>query len=309
LTKYVKQHYVPRFYLRNFCAPESDALYCFDKVAGKSFPTTIKNLAHENLFYGLRGAEDALEQGIARVESRFFVKPYNELLKLKNYRKLSHQEKGWFCIFLAFQHMRSNDTRLAIKEMREKLVMELAKDGLFREKGIKLPDWLTIKFTDAEYVKALHVSAMVEDGMEPFFEMGKFLFYKTWLVLRNLTDSPLWTSDNPISLYNGYGGEGNLGIVCPGVEIRFPLSSKLLLFSYDPKTDPPHRNNEKVSRKMVDFANQLQIVSSTRFIFSNSNNFDLAKNYLQKYPKYKKPSRSRFKVVLKNDIIETIPIN
>lgn len=306
MSKQVKQHYVPRYYLKNFCSPNSDSLYCFDKVTGKSFATNIKNIAHENLFYGIPGAKNELEQGIARVEGGFFVKPYNELLRQKNYRRLSHEDKAWVCMFLGFQLMRSNDTRLAIKEMREKVVMELAKDELEREKGIKYPDWLTMKFRDPEYVKVLHVDFMTKGGTGPFFEFGSRFFNKTWVVLRNMSDFPLWTSDNPISFYNNHGGD--LGIESRGIEIRFPLSSKLLLFSYDPKTDPPHRNNEKMLRKMVDLANQLQIVSSTWFIFSKSKNFDLAKNYLQKYPKYKKPSRSRFKVVIKNDIIETIPI-
>lgn len=222
---------------------------------------------------------------------------YNELLRLKNYRRLSHDSKDWICAFLAFQLMRSKDTRLRLKELREKAVMEIAKDELASEKGIHIPDWLSIRFTDSEYVKALHLDMMTKDSVVPFFQLGNYFGYKTWVVLR--CDSPysIWTSDNPLSFHNDYGGEGNLGIMCPGVEIRFPLSSNLLLFSYDPKTDPPHVNKERMSKESVTRANELQVASSTRFIFSSYDDFDLARTYLTKYPKYKKPNRSRWKKV------------
>jgi hypothetical protein len=295
--------------LKNFCTPESDRVYCFDKKDGKSFPAILNDIAHENLFYGLPGAKVELEQGIAKVEGGFLAKPYKELLRKKNYNKISRQDKAWVCIFLGLQLMRSNNMRLAIKEMREKALVEIAKDELEREKGFKLPDGLRIRFTYPEYIKALHLDFMTRDGIETFIEFGNHFFNRDWVVLRNVTEIPLWTSDNPISFYNRYGDEGNLGIVSPGLEIRLPLSSKLLLFSYDPKTDPPHRNNDKMLSKMVELSNKLQVESSTRFIYSNSNDFDLAKKHLQKYPKYKNPDRSRFKIILKDGILESIRIS
>ena len=307
MPQYVKQHYVPRFYLKNFLSPASNNIYCFDKLSGKSFAANIGNIAHENLFYGFSDLRDEVEQGLARVEQKFFVNAYNELLKLKNYRKLSHNSKGWLCVFLAFQLMRSKDTRLRMKELREKAVMEMAKNELAREKGIQIPDGLSMRFTDSEYVKALHIDMMTRNGVEPFFELGNYFGNKTWVVLRCDSPNLLWTSDNPLSFHNEYGDEGNLGIMCPGVEIRFPLSNNLLLFSYDPKTDPPHINKERMSEESVARANELQVASSTRFIYSSNDDFDLARTYLTRYPKYKKPNRSRWKAVsAKNGEIDGI---
>jgi len=306
MPKYIKQHYVPRFYLKNFLLPNSNTVYCFDKVSGKSFAANIQDIAHENLFYGFTDLKDMVEQSLTRVEQRFFVNAYNEILRLKNYSKLSHSTKGWLCVFLAFQLMRSKDTRMRVKEIREKVVMEIAKDELEREEGIHTPDSLRLRFTDPEYAKALHIDFMMKDGVEPFFEIANYLGNKKWVVLRNVSPYCLWTSDNPLSFQNNYGGEGNLGIMCPGVEIRFPLSRNLLLYSYDPKLDAPRRNNEKISKEAVDLANQMQVVSSTRFIYSCNNDFDIAKKYLNKYPKYKNPERSRFKVTLSGNKIEAI---
>jgi hypothetical protein len=174
MGSYTKQHYVPKFYLKNFTVRDSKNIYCFDKVSEKSFLTNIQDIAHENMFYGLAEIKDAVEHGLANLEQRFFVPAYNELLRLKNYKRLSHTSKGWFCLFLAFQLMRTKDTRLRIKELREKYVMEKAKEEMARENGTQIPDWLRINFTDPEYVKALHLDTIVRNGVEPFVESANY---------------------------------------------------------------------------------------------------------------------------------------
>jgi hypothetical protein len=309
MKQYVKQHYIPRFYLKNFCSSSSNGIInCYDKVKDNSFMSNIMDIGQENLFYGIEGlTSDEVEKALGRVESRFLSKSYNELLRIKNYGKLSHAFKGWFCLFLAFQLMRTNETRLKIKEMMEKVVFEIAKDEWARETGKKIPDGLTIKFTDPEYVKFLHVD-MLWPNLEIFFDLGKYFFNKHWAVLINKTEVPLWTSDNPISFYNVYGPEGNLGIMSPGVEIRFPLSSNLLLFSFDPFTNIPLTNRTRMSTSMVNFANLLQVRSSTRFVYSATNDFKSARNYLTNNPRFRNPKRSRWKVFTDKNRIETIEL-
>jgi Protein of unknown function (DUF4238) len=166
----------PSFLLKNFCIPGSDRLYCFNKKTGKSFQTNVKDIAHENLFYGIPEAKDDLEQGIARVEGKFLSRPYSELLKQKSYYRLSHDEKAWFCVFLGFQLMRSNVTRQGIKEMREKVVMAITRHEFAREQGTQIPEWLTMRITDPESVKVMHLDVMVRDNVEPFLNSeGIFL--------------------------------------------------------------------------------------------------------------------------------------
>ena len=140
------------------------------------------------------------------------------------------------------------------------------------------------------------------------FEQAKFLFNKKWVILVNKTKIPLWTSDNPISFYNNFNYEGNLGIWCSGVEIRFPLTPNLLLFSYDPEVHIPVNNRDKLVQKQVVLSNETQIRSSTRFIYSPVDNFEIAKLYLKEYPEYKKPNRSRWKVISDHNKTEFIKI-
>jgi hypothetical protein len=84
---------------------------------------------------------------------------------------------------------------------------------------------------------------------------------------------------------------------CPGVEIRFPLTHNLLLFSYDPERHIPVKNKDSLIPAQVEQANELQIKSSTRFIYSPQDDFEIARLYLNNYPEYRKPDRSRWKVI------------
>ena len=45
-------HYVPQFYLRNFCISGSEnGILCFDKLTSKIFPSDIRNVGGAKDFY------------------------------------------------------------------------------------------------------------------------------------------------------------------------------------------------------------------------------------------------------------------
>ena len=89
-----KHHYVPRFYLKNFCIDNIEKIYCYDKLKDKSFIVKIEDIAQENLFYGINGLTDEIEKAISRVESKFFVPFYNEFILVKNFKKVSYNSKN-----------------------------------------------------------------------------------------------------------------------------------------------------------------------------------------------------------------------
>ena len=119
---------------------------------------------------------------------------------------------------------------------------------------------------------------------------------------------PLWCSDNPVSFYNRFDYEGNLGILCKGVEIRFPLSSNSLLFSYDPTTNSAKNTKDKMTRSDIEHSNICQLKSATRFVYSSTNEFQLAKNFLANNPKFKDPTRPRWKIIDHGKWIEQIKL-
>ena len=68
------QHYVPQMCLRGF-ANASGQMFCYDKAAGKSYPTSTQAAAQEQYFYevppcsGLNLPLNAVENALGEVES------------------------------------------------------------------------------------------------------------------------------------------------------------------------------------------------------------------------------------------------
>jgi len=289
MPEHERQHYVPKFYLKNFCDVSNNRqICCYDKVTNKSFVTTIENIAIGKLFYTAnKKLKIGHEEGLTRIEQEYFVKPYYKLLEVRNFKKMSQDMKKDFFIFLSVQLVRTEEFRLQIKDLHEQVLFKLAEETYDKP----IPEEIKIKISDI-YSKLEHLLFMDTDTI---FDFAKYLFNKLWIVTVNKTGNNLWTSDNPISFYNSFGRTGhNLGLFSRGIEVRFALSKDLLLFSYDPETHPLIANRSKMSYNDILFANQLQLVSSTRFIYSPTNDFESATESLQRYPKYKNPERSRW---------------
>jgi hypothetical protein len=268
--------------------------------------TRADDIAHENLFYGIRGlSTDGIERGIANVEREFFVKPYREFVLKRNFSKTSHETKKWFFVFLAFQMMRTNQSRLDLKASYKGMAEELNKDTLAEPLKSEVETILK-RIDDPDYLKAIHSVDLLLPPLDYLFELTKYFFNKKWVIL--ITKRPLWSSDNPISFYNSFDYEGNLGILSKGVEIRFPLSSNLLLYSYDPLTNPTRRNKDKMGTSEFEQANICQLKWATRFIYCGLDQFDLANDFLSKNPRFKDPDRVRWKIVDHGSWIEEIKL-
>jgi hypothetical protein len=201
---------------------------------------------------------------------------------------------------------RTSLARLGIKDTYKKVSLEAQNYNLNPDVKQEV-EYILKNIDDPDYIKALHID-LLSPPHDNLFSIAKHFFNKTWVVLQNKSTSPLWTSDNPLSFCNSFNSEGNVGIESKGVEIRFPLTYTSLLYSYDPTTHPPKNNKDKMSEQEVYDANITQIKSSVRHIFSSENNFDTALDYLNKYPEYRDPNRSRVKVITNGDSIELIGI-
>jgi|SRR3989442_15657141 len=66
------QHYVPRFLLRNFCAGAKPRIWASDKSTGKSFETTVENVAAERDFYEAKIDDRVLsmEEGLSELAGK-----------------------------------------------------------------------------------------------------------------------------------------------------------------------------------------------------------------------------------------------
>lgn len=267
MKEYLKQHFVPQFYLKSF----GEYIYCYDKSNGNIFRTTPKNIGHERLFYDTKISDGKIEHLLKDLDKRFARAYFNVLEKI-TIENLADDIKSDFFLFLSCQMNRTNLFRSQINH-------------IFDKTSQKVPELLS-PLTEDE-LKLDHASMMFE-ALVPF---AGILSNKTWIIMENKTSNHLWTSDNPFILTNqqDFGLYGNLGLLSKGLEIHFPLNNTLKLFSFDPTTHTLRNKNNLMEDENIKYSNRLQIQNSSRFIYSNSDDFGFATGFLKEYPQFKNP--------------------
>lgn len=291
MVKIKLQHYVPRFYLKNFSKLEgkNHILKCFDKSEEKQFDTDIKNVACEKFFYDEEmNGEQLVEKKLSQLEG-LFNQSIKKLIKLKNPDKLSVKDRGHISLFLAIQYIRTKETREMIRDSIKQLKKKLSKRKLSR----KLRQDLKEVYTDKS-IKSIHINTLKNS-----LEFADVIYNMKWIIALNRTKTPFWTSDNPIALHNeiNHTPYGNLGLTCLGIELHLPLTPNLLLITCDPIAfckEP----SKKILRDFRYIIRELsyQVYSATRFIFSNNPDFTFAKKVIKENPIYKDPNRKRIVV-------------
>lgn len=318
-TKTKKQHYVPRFYLKGFCINGTeDQLFLYDKESMKFTKTNIMNVAHENFFYDIT-EEQIIEKTLSLFESRFNI-ALKKVIEKESLDELTNEDKDVLAKFIAVQYLRTKEVRVDLKQTAEAVLNLVGKSNI--------PNF---KEGDVEVVESSLTGVHLKIIFESFNYFSELFKDKKWILNVNNSSTPYWTSDNPCAVHNDLEPEpfrSNLGIDSKGFQLYFPLSSKLLLVLIDKKMKVSDlskarfvKDNEKrerykkiskindlpvadflpskqiVGEEQITFANNLQIISSTRFIFSSSNDFSLADLYLSEYPIHRDKNRGRFKVV------------
>ncbi len=111
MEKAVRQHYVPRFYLRGFStALKENAIYGYRISEQKLFgPILVDGVAHEKHFYDLDDTT-SLEGDLANLESRIAT-VHRKILETRDLAKLSATERYTYAQFVATQSWRTRRAR------------------------------------------------------------------------------------------------------------------------------------------------------------------------------------------------------
>ena len=272
-----------RLYLRQFAADrraKNPQLYAFDKTNQRVHRPSVRNVCSELHFY--EKGDQGLEKWLTSFEDQFTA-PFRHLLTADSVAELSVEQRGAIAVFLAVQFVRTREQREAMKSL------SLVMSKKIVEWGADPGEWANVS---EEALRAQHRSMLLglaTNAAETMVEMK-------WVLMLNRTPMPTWTSDNPIALYNPVdaGPRGNLGLRCEGIQLNFPLSPTRTLTLCDPKTYGALPDVlESTDINNIVFLNNLQVISSTRFVFANGPNFDLAREILADHLHYGDPNRPR----------------
>jgi hypothetical protein len=291
-TKIKVQHYVPRLYLNSFVIKSKKrSIYCYEKRKSRCFEVSTKNIASESYFYDVPNEEEQkIEKTLNSIESSFDP-VYRKILENEDLESLTSDEERTVALFVMAQELRTKEQRETIADMMRQAKQRLYKETLSEEfkERYDIDKWDT-----EEQIKSLHLSMFRQIPL-----YAEITHQMKWILLVNHTPMPFWTSDHPINRFNPVNAEpyGNLGLLCRGIEIHFPLSPKLALSFCDPTAYallPSRYQIEDIQN--VEFENWLQVAHSTRYIFSKTNDFALADKILRENPSLRQIDRKRIQM-------------
>lgn len=306
-----KQHYVPQFLLKNWSQGNKKRIFVFDKKSNKSFPSSVKNIAHENNFYEdeILGYENNTEIKLSGLEGDA-APIISKILSEGTIKNLTESEHKLLCLFSSVQLLRTNNTREFLEEFNEIL-------------SEKIQDWGGDPNTQVENLFNMSKEEVKSSSIGmlntlPTELVGNFID-KELSLLKAPPNSSFYISDHPIIKHNHFPREhrGNLGIGLYGIEIYFPISPQYCLsfLCSDVATELKqsvmnhqaakmlgiakqqdiseaetmvqcfkNKTPFNVSPSHMDFSNSSQVINSTRFVYSANSDFSLAFDMLKKNP-------------------------
>jgi hypothetical protein len=302
LTK--NQHTVPRCYLRGF-ADGDQRFFSFNKVYEKSNAAGTKGSASAEYFYdldpaSLSNADDDsqwVENTLARLESR-----YREVLDAciaeATAGQLSVDNASYLAQFITLQWMRTVGARKTLVELDEKLKQA----EIDRWYAANHPELTPAKFKRCPgYEAALHANMMFNESI--VFGIAEKFWNLFWIVGRNRTEQPFFTSDEPV-VRDRTPPENDSPDVPEGIgiEYAFPLNSEFIVVMFDRYMLSQSKvlGYEQLERKTGEFSpddveryNALQVAKSTQYVFCLEDKFELAERLCQEEPRICDPMRDR----------------
>ena len=214
-------HYVPRFLLRHFCSGERPRLWAYDKRTGKSFQTSVQNIAGERNFYEIRIGDEVVsfEDGLSELESEAAVL-IGRIISECSIGWLSDENRALLATFVAVQMNRGPHTHESF------IAMDKGLRRVFGERFGLPTEGHPLMTT--ERAKQTALTSLAESN-----RYAEHILNKTWLLFETSAETPFYISDNPVALRNEDKSRGpkrgTLRLAVRGIQVYFPISSTLIL--------------------------------------------------------------------------------
>ncbi len=290
-----KHHYVPRSVLRNFTLNgDGRRLFVFDKQERRSFPLSVGDAGAERDFNRVQvGDRDLNYESLFQELDDRLAKVVTRLVQETSIANLETDEVCDLPTLVACQLVRTKLQRTTPVEISRQLAEWIKDLGLAGPRSIS--------DTEARRIPLEQLFRLDEYAI-PISEKDIIL-----LISRN---QRLWTSDNPVVVYNTFP-YGQTGLKSLGVEFYYPLAPHLCLALYCPSIreilseaiDPNHLRpsptdpfmfelyNALLGQRTLEIPGQypthlntLQILQSSRFLYSDKDEFELAHRILSQDP-------------------------
>ncbi len=290
-----KEHFVPKWYLRNFSStPDQGHIWVYTTETKKIKQEPINLVAQKQGFYG-KEFEDSLDPIDTRTK-----RVIENIILSENIDGLTSTQETTLHEFFTLQYYRTEHAKKLVENQLE----------------------FTIKFQMVPKLKQSYkhiaekdfVSILSEPPTPNFFLLNidmalcsiKALSDLTPYLIKNNTNVPFFTSDDPVAFNNRYHVPNKflIGLHSVGLQIFCPINERYSIMlihreAYDLKNSD--RSLIKLtSKKDVDLFNKLQILDSHFQIFSKKNSLSYIQ-HLHKESEMMKKSKG-FDIKLQNEI-------
>jgi hypothetical protein len=282
------QHYVPQFYLRGF-TQDGQRLFVYDKFRRESFRSSVGNVASERFFYDFppdivaEGADPQLiEKELSRMEKTFGDVLSEVVRMIEEGHKIESRQRTVMSVFIAMQVLRTREQRVLGTQVARATLEALRSDGIM---------------TDTPDISLIHAVVLFHPLIRQV--LVPVLFNHIWLVGRNDTSKPLYTSDSPVvrkahkhDRFVSYGGLGS-----EGIEVAFPLTPKHVLVLCDrasfTRAEQLDGSTMQLDTEHVAYYNRQQVAQSYRQVYCSADDFNLAERICDEHPDVCAPDRPR----------------
>lgn len=257
----VRQHWVPKTYLRGFCADSQDRgqIHTCDLTTGKRFLASLDRVAVQKHLYTLDQNSEhpsyAVEEALSRLETEATIL----LTDIRSSEELPTETAATAVLarFVAVLHMR---TRQGL-QMVEGLRNEVCRDGDPFQVDRQGDLANALGSLKSEGVRELFARAVVVVGER----IATHVKTMHWRLLR-AESGYFVTSENPVISFHRTSERWGIGT--PGVHVLFPISPTLMLFMANEKV--LQGEGTKVARaEAVKGLNGMIVLAAEQYLYSH----------------------------------------
>ncbi len=300
-TKSKKHHYVPQFLLRNFSLDGvGKCIFVFDKKHDRTYKSSIADAGSENHFntVDIDGYCENFENLFEKIDNHS-AGLVHQLIEERSLARLSQTDRFALVDLFAVQLLRTKLWRTSLTTLGQSMRQVVEAMGYATD-------------NDPYY-------ALPTDNDARLFTVQSFLkrdTNRTTLAKKHAVlfeppnDARFHISDNPVVMTNAFP-YGDVGLQAAGIQVYLPLSPTLgvaflcpsylkrLIVIDNPvySIDDAHRERFRnlrdgiVNGTIVTYPahdihalNQLQVVTSSRYLYGATNDFELARAMLRNSP-------------------------
>lgn len=273
-----RHHYLPQFYLKNFC--KNGFLWVYDREDNKYRQQTPINTAVKKKYYTTTGPDGKSHNKIEAVLANIEDKTKHIIEKIDRKKSIDLEDKCILAIFIAFLYGRVPEFEMEINELTEKFLKRYYKLVIPNEKKAEIiirqfannkdqENMSPKKLLDFVRNEDYRIKVPREHSLRlMYFLASEFLLIfiqMDWQFWYSSKNSLFVTSDNPFVVTRPQNYNGPYGIGTKGAKKLVPLNQKVCLVMCD---KGERVINKQISSKDVKSVNGLIALECNRFLIS-----------------------------------------